>query len=66
MKLSLLLCALLLSAAGWCASGVSAGPKTQPDSANIHILGTDPGSKALRKPLRERRLYSRGRGTMGL
>lgn len=51
MKLTLLLCALLLSAQAWCASGMP---------------GENPFPHRLKKPLREKALYSKGKGTVGL
>jgi hypothetical protein len=73
MKLTLLLCVLLLSAQAWCASGMAA--TTAPDAAvpaarntmaNYSAIGENPFPHRLKKPLREKALYYRGKGTMGL
>ena len=70
MKLTLLLCALLLSAQAWCASGMAA--TTAPAArntmavANYSAIGENPFPHRLKKPLREKALYSRGKGTIGL
>ena len=62
MKLTLLLCALLLSAQGWCAAPAT----TAPAAANYSAIGENPFPHRLKKPLREKALYSKGKGTVGL
>src|SRR5471032_130555 len=66
MKLTLLLCALLLSAQAWCASTAPAVQSTAPAVANYAVIGGNPFPHRLSKPLREKALYSKGKGTMGL
>ena len=81
MKLTLLLCTLLLSAQAWCASTAPAAPMTAlaasmtalatptmaPAAYNYSAIGKKPFSQGrLKKPFRERQLYSKGKGTVGL
>jgi hypothetical protein len=62
MKLSLLLCALVLSVPGWCASGTPAASRTVVVPAHSPVIGKEP---LVKKPLRERKLYYKGKGTLG-
>jgi hypothetical protein len=68
MKLSLLLCALILSIPGCCSSAIG-------ENGNLPNAIGDNGKppnaigkphKAISKPFRERQLYEKGKGTMGL
>jgi hypothetical protein len=66
MKLSLLLCALVLSVPGWCASAIPSERIVGALTENARITGNGKPHKAISKPLRERQLYYKGKGTMGL
>jgi hypothetical protein len=66
MKLSFLLCSLVLSVPAWCSSVNAIPVNSNPGELQYQAIGSVWPQNGLKKPLRERKFFYKGRGTMGL
>jgi hypothetical protein len=66
MRIFLLLCTLVFSAPAWCSSANSIASHANAPVAQYQANSKKLPGNGLEKPLRERKLFYKGKGTMGL
>src|ERR1022692_1773657 len=66
MKFPLLLCSLVLSVPAWCANEKPFEASSNTGTFQAEAMSNERPPYHLKKPLRERKLFDKGRGTTGL